>query len=157
MYGKRKPLSRFSNTNAKIHITAERSAEVLPFMKNLLDRTDLEILSILQENARTPIKTIAARVFISPPTVAARIDEMEKAGIILGYHAKISDSILGHPVRAFINLEVTPERKAERSPSSRLLRRHRSPPYVRKIPPKKGRRAHLRPLPAGCSSILILF
>ncbi len=34
--------------------------------------------------------------------------------------------------------EVTPERKAERSPSSRLLRRHRSPPCVRKIPPKKG-------------------
>lgn len=116
MYGKGKQLSRLPNTNAKIHITAERSAEVLPFMKNLLDRTDLEILSILQENARTPIKTIAGRVFISPPTVAARIDAMEKAGIILGYHAKISDSILGHPVRAFINLEVTPERKAELYP-----------------------------------------
>ena len=41
---------------------------------------------------------------------------MEKAGIILGYHAKISDSILGHPVRAFINLEVAPDRKGELYP-----------------------------------------
>lgn len=85
-------------------------------MKNQLDKIDIEILKILEENARTPIKTIAARVFISPPTVAARIDAMEKAGILLGYHAEISDSILGHPVRAFINLEVSPERKAELYP-----------------------------------------
>jgi Lrp/AsnC family leucine-responsive transcriptional regulator len=82
-------------------------------MKHSLDKTDIAILNLLQKNARTPIKTIAEQVFISPPTVAARIDAMEKAGIILGYHAKISDTVLGHPVRAFINLEITPDRKVE--------------------------------------------
>lgn len=85
-------------------------------MKTTLDKTDIEILKILKENARTPIKSIASRVFISPPTVAARIEAMEKSGIILGYHAKINDCVLGHPVRAFINLEVSPERKAELYP-----------------------------------------
>ncbi len=85
-------------------------------MKTTLDKTDIEILKILKENARTPIKNIASRVFISPPTVAARIEAMEKAGIILGYHAKINDCVLGHPVRAFINLEVAPERKTELYP-----------------------------------------
>lgn len=85
-------------------------------MKNRLDKTDIEILTILAENARTPIKTIASRVFISPPTVAARIEAMEKAGILLGYHAKISDAVLGHPVRAFINLEVAPDRRVELYP-----------------------------------------
>ena len=80
-------------------------------MKTSLDKTDIEILKILKENARTPIKNIASRVFISPPTVAARIEAMEKAGIILGYHAKINDCVLGHPVRAFINLEISPENK----------------------------------------------
>ena len=82
-------------------------------MKHSLDKTDIAILNLLQKNARTPIKTIAEQVFISPPTVAARIEAMEKAGILLGYHAKISDAVLGHPVRAFINLEVTPDRKSE--------------------------------------------
>lgn len=82
-------------------------------MKHTLDKTDVAILNLLQKNARTPIKTIAEQVFISPPTVAARIDAMEQAGILLGYHAKISDTVLGHPVRAFINLEITPDRKSE--------------------------------------------
>lgn len=85
-------------------------------MKHSLDKTDIAILNLLQKNARTPIKTIAEKVFISPPTVAARIEAMEKAGIILGYHTKISDTVLGHPVRAFINLEVAPDRKSELYP-----------------------------------------
>ena len=45
-------------------------------MKHSLDKTDIAILNLLQKNARTPIKTIAEKVFISPPTVAARIEAM---------------------------------------------------------------------------------
>ncbi len=85
-------------------------------MKNTLDRADLEILKILKGNARTPVKTIAAKVFLSAPTVAARISAMEKAGIIRGYRAEINESVLGHPVHAFINLEVAPERRTELYP-----------------------------------------
>ena len=86
-------------------------------MKHNLDKIDIAILNILKDNARTPIKTIAEKVFTSAPTVAARISAMEKAGILLGYHANISDTaVLGHPVRAFIILEVTPDRKAELYP-----------------------------------------
>ncbi len=86
-------------------------------MKHELDKIDIAILNILKENARTPVKAIAERVFTSAPTVAARIGAMEKAGVILGYQANISDTaVLGHPVRAFINLEVAPDRKAELHP-----------------------------------------
>ncbi len=86
-------------------------------MKHELDKIDIAILNILKENARTPIKTIAEQVFTSAPTVASRISAMEKAGVILGYQATISDTaVLGHPVRAFINLEVAPDRKAELYP-----------------------------------------
>ena len=85
-------------------------------MKNAVDKTDLEILKILKENARTPVKTIAEKVFLSAPTVAARISSMEKAGVIRGYRTEISESVLGHPVHAFINLEVAPERRSELYP-----------------------------------------
>ncbi len=85
-------------------------------MKALLDGTDIEILKILKENARTPIKVIAQRCFVSAPTVAARIDAMERAGIIEGYHASVSSSVLGNPVTAFINLEISPEKKGELYP-----------------------------------------
>ena len=86
-------------------------------MKHMLDKIDIAILNILKDNARTPIKTIADRIFVSAPTVAARISNMEKSGIILGYQAIINDkSVLGHPVRAFINVEITPDRKNELYP-----------------------------------------
>ncbi len=86
-------------------------------MRHELDKIDIAILNILKDNARTPVKAIAERVFTSAPTVAARISAMEKAGVILGYQANISDTaVLGHPVRAFINLEVAPDRKAELHP-----------------------------------------
>ncbi len=86
-------------------------------MKHELDKIDIAILNILKDNARTPIKTIAEQVFTSAPTVAARIAAMERAGIIMGYRAEISDTaVLGHPVRAFINLEVAPDRKSELYP-----------------------------------------
>lgn len=82
-------------------------------MKAQLDNIDIEILKMLTENARTPIKLIAEKVFVSAPTVAARIDAMERAGVIMGYTAKVSSSVLGNPVRAFINLEVSPDKKGE--------------------------------------------
>ena len=86
-------------------------------MKHTLDKIDISILNILKENARTPIKTIADKLFISAPTVASRISIMEKAGVILGYHAIINDkAVLGHPVRAFINAEISPDKKAELYP-----------------------------------------
>jgi Lrp/AsnC family leucine-responsive transcriptional regulator len=78
-----------------------------------MDRIDAQIIDILQQNARTPLKEIADKVFLSSPAVSARIDRLEKAGIILGYHAQVSDCALGHRIKAFINLEVEPSRKPE--------------------------------------------
>ena len=86
-------------------------------MKHNLDKIDIAILNILKDNARTPVKAIAEQLFISAPTAASRISAMERAGVILGYHATVSEkAVLGHPVRAFINLEVTPDRKATLTP-----------------------------------------
>ena len=81
-----------------------------------LDKTDLAILRILQENARTPLKVISERTFVSAPTVAARIQSLEKMGVLTGYHAEVNNKLLGNTVRSFINLEVNPSRKAELYP-----------------------------------------
>ena len=52
-----------------------------------MDDIDRKILKILQENARTSLKTIAEKTFLSSPAVSARIEKLEKDGIISGYHA----------------------------------------------------------------------
>ncbi len=84
--------------------------------KDALDHIDIEILNILQEDASTPIKEIAAKVFLSSPAVSARIERMERQGYILGYHAQINPIALGYQIKAFINLEVDPVRKKEFNP-----------------------------------------
>ena len=67
----------------------------------------------MQENARISIKDIAAKVFLSSPAVTARIERLEKNGIIIGYHAQVDPAALGYRIKAFINLEVEPSQKQD--------------------------------------------
>lgn len=82
-------------------------------MERELDSIDKKIIQILQKNARTPIKDIAREVFLSSPAVSSRIERIEKANIISGYHAQINFLLLGYHIKAFINLEVEPNQKKE--------------------------------------------
>ena len=81
--------------------------------KEQLDEADKIILDMLQTNAKTPLKEMANRVYLSTPAVSARIDRMEKEGYITGYHAKINPVALGYHIKAFIHLEVLPEDKKD--------------------------------------------
>ena len=78
-----------------------------------MDNIDRKILTILQQNARTPLKVIAEQVFLSSPAVSARIERLESAGYILGYQAQLSCAAMGYQIKAFINLDMDPQRKPE--------------------------------------------
>ena len=75
----------------------------------LMDDIDRKILKLLQENARMSLKTIAEKTFLSSPAVSARIEKLEKDGVIAGYHAMVDPMKLGYHILAFINLDVIPE------------------------------------------------
>ena len=77
----------------------------------LMDDIDRKILKLLQENARMSLKTIAEKTFLSSPAVSARIEKLEKDGVIAGYHAMVDPMKLGYHILAFINLDVIPEDK----------------------------------------------
>lgn len=76
-----------------------------------MDDIDRKILKLLQANARMSLKTIAEKTFLSSPAVSARIERLEKEGIIAGYHALVDPMKLGYHILAFINLDVVPEDK----------------------------------------------
>ncbi len=59
-----------------------------------LDRVDFKIINLLEGNARITLKEIAANVFLTSPAVSARIDKLERAGIIEGYHAQVNTAAL---------------------------------------------------------------
>ena len=55
-----------------------------------MDHIDRCIVDILQHNARLPVKEIASRVSLSSPAVCARIERLEKSGVLAGYQAMIN-------------------------------------------------------------------
>lgn len=85
-----------------------------------MDEIDRKILKLLQSNGRMSLKTIAENTFLSSPAVSARIDKLEKDGIIAGYHARVDPMKLGYHILAFINLDVVPEDKPSSMPMRRM-------------------------------------
>lgn len=81
------------------------------FMAREIDELDLKILRLLQNDARISFKSIAERVFVSTPTVAARIDELTERGIIKGYYTEIDNSVFENVIKAYIDMEVSPSAK----------------------------------------------
>ncbi|MGB9729217.1 MAG: Lrp/AsnC family transcriptional regulator [Thermoprotei archaeon] len=52
-----------------------------------LDDLDLNILKMLQYDAKYPIERMAIKLGVSKSTIAYRIKNLEKLGVIKGYHA----------------------------------------------------------------------
>src|SRR5438445_4537659 len=77
-----------------------------------LDRTDAKILRALQEDARRSFRELARRVGVSVPTVSAHVANLERLGVLSGYHATIDPEKL-HQVRLFLILKCR-SREAER-------------------------------------------
>jgi DNA-binding Lrp family transcriptional regulator len=71
----------------------------MPVASVSLDKTDLSILKLLQENARTTVKEIAAQVHLSTTPVHERIKRMEQTGVIKQYatlvdHTKVKKGLM---------------------------------------------------------------
>lgn len=56
-----------------------------------MDAIDRQIVAMLRDNARLPLKTIAATVGLARSSVRERLTKLEVAGTIGGYHARIVD------------------------------------------------------------------
>ena len=78
-----------------------------------MDKIDRKIINSLQKNARASLKDLSKECFISSPAIAARINKLEKSGIINGYHSSIDIEKIGFHVRAFIQVQLEPRQKDE--------------------------------------------
>jgi DNA-binding Lrp family transcriptional regulator len=73
---------------------------------------DLQLLSVLRENARASTAEIARRLGLSRTTVQSRIDRLERQGVIAGYTVRVHDELERSQVRAHIMLSVLPKQAA---------------------------------------------
>lgn len=78
-----------------------------------MDEIDVKLLSLLQKNARAPIKALSQEVNLSSPAVSARIDRLERTGVIRGYTAEIDPLQMGYHILAYIHLDLSPTEKPQ--------------------------------------------
>jgi DNA-binding Lrp family transcriptional regulator len=69
-----------------------------------LDEIDIRILKKLVSDARLSYRSIAEQIGVSPPTVLARVEKLEKSKIIKSYSALLDHEKLGYDLTAIIEV-----------------------------------------------------
>lgn len=72
-----------------------------------MDDKQRQILQLLRDNARLPVKTIAGKVGLSRSAVRDRIARLEADGTIRGYRAEIADDTAEQQIGAFLIVRLT--------------------------------------------------
>lgn len=78
-----------------------------------LDKTDEQIIKLLQSNARLSNKQVAAEVGIAESTCSERMRKLRKNKIFLGFHAFVDSSKLGTNIEAMVAIKLTKNTKEE--------------------------------------------
>lgn len=69
-----------------------------------LDRIDLRILRLLQDDGRITHQKLANTVGLSPTAVLARVQRLTREGVILGYRAELNPALLGRGLVVFVEV-----------------------------------------------------
>jgi DNA-binding Lrp family transcriptional regulator len=75
-------------------------------MSDLLDTLDVDLLGALQENPRVGMLELARRLGVARGTVQARLNRLERDGVVVSWAPRISPAALGYSVTAFVTLEI---------------------------------------------------
>ncbi|WP_433298794.1 Lrp/AsnC family transcriptional regulator [Pseudonocardia sp. CA-142604] len=71
-----------------------------------LDALDVDLLRALRDSPRAGVLELARTLGVARGTVAARLERLERGGVITGYGPDIDVVAAGYPVQAFVTLEI---------------------------------------------------
>ncbi len=71
-------------------------------MLNKLDKIDLAILQILQENSKITNLDLSKKIGLSPAPTLERVKKLEQSGIVQSYHALVDPQAIGLNVKTFV-------------------------------------------------------
>jgi len=73
---------------------------------DVMDQLDVALVEALQNNPRAGDLELSRITHVARATVQARLAKMEQAGVITGYGPYVDLVAAGHPVLAFVTLEI---------------------------------------------------
>lgn len=71
-----------------------------------MDSIDNQLLSLLRQDARTPVATLATKLGVSRGTVSNRVTKLEDAGIIVGYTVRLRPDAAPSEISASMSVAV---------------------------------------------------
>jgi DNA-binding Lrp family transcriptional regulator len=71
-----------------------------------MDELDATLLHLLADQPRIGVLESSRRLGVARGTVQARLDKLDKAGVISGWGPELVPEALGYPVTAFLTLEI---------------------------------------------------
>ncbi|MFD4294342.1 Lrp/AsnC family transcriptional regulator [Rhodococcus sp. NPDC058505] len=71
-----------------------------------IDRLDAALLRLLHDEPRVGVLEASRRLGVARGTVQARLDRLERDGVIVGRSPTLDAAALGFPVTAFATLEI---------------------------------------------------
>ncbi len=77
-----------------------------------LDRLDTQILTLLQQDASLPVRSLAERVHSSPATVQRRVAQLRESGVLLKQVALVDRRKVGRALTAFVSVELDKQNDA---------------------------------------------
>lgn len=80
-----------------------------------LDRIDRRILEILQAEGRLTNQELSSRVALSPSACLARVRQLERIGVIQGYHARLDPFRLDIGLVLFVEVTLEGHRPDEQT------------------------------------------
>lgn len=73
----------------------------------ILDKTDLHILRLMQENARISNADLARELGMAPSGILERVKKLEQKNVILQYTTRINPTLLQQKMLAFIFMKAS--------------------------------------------------
>lgn len=98
-----------------------------------MDETDEKLLSLLTQNARSPVASLAKSLGLARSTVQSRLERLERDGVIAGYTLRLGEAARGERIRATALLQIEPMTLAA------VLSRLKALPQVRAAHTTSGR------------------
>jgi DNA-binding Lrp family transcriptional regulator len=75
-------------------------------MPEALDALDVDLLRALQANPRAGVLELSRLLGVARGTVQARLDRLERTGVVTGYGPDVDLGAAGYGVQAFVFLEI---------------------------------------------------
>ena len=98
-----------------------------------MDDLDEKLLAALAANSSTPTSQLARRFKIARSTVQARIERLEREGIIAGYTVRLGQALTLRRIRATVLVQAEPRATAQ------VLQRLKAMPEVEEAHTTTGR------------------